>query len=81
MESAMQTKSAHQNVGTNTQSAQAYFCRSEISIEENPDPYRGGFSWSLSLDESELAKGLAATREDAMAEAHQAMEKAGLSKT
>jgi hypothetical protein len=73
MESAMQTKSAHQNVGTNTQSDQAYFCGCEISVEENPDPYRGGFSWSLSLDESELATGLAATREDAMTEAQQAI--------
>lgn len=67
------------NAGINTQSDQAHFCECEISVEENPDPCRAGFIWSISLDESEFATGLATTSENAMAEAQQVIEKAGLS--
>ena len=41
----------------------------EIFIENNPDRYRGGFSWSVCKDNEMWDSGLAVTIENAVSEA------------
>ena len=42
----------------------------EIFIEENPDRYRGGFTWSISKDDNEIDCGTSFELENAISEAH-----------
>ncbi len=42
----------------------------DIYIEPNPDQYRGGYIWSVSTKDTELATELAFTVDDALAEIH-----------
>jgi hypothetical protein len=64
----------NKNIETDWQSYEEIFHEHEIYIEPNPDHYRGGFSWSVCKDESELDCGLATTVKDALLEAHKAIE-------
>ena len=60
--------------GTNT-TYEEIFRGHEIYIEPNPDHYRGGSVWSVCKDECELECGLATSADEALAEAHAAIEK------
>lgn len=41
----------------------------EITIEANPDRWRGGYVWSVSFDNEELESGLASSKKFARLEA------------
>jgi hypothetical protein len=63
-----------ENTENRDESYEEIFHEHEIYIEPNPDHYRGGFAWSVCKDECELECGLATTKDDALAEAHKAIE-------
>lgn len=64
-----------ENTETCNDSYEEIFHNHEIYIEPNPDHYRGGFAWSVSKDECEIDCGLATTLDEAITEAHTAIEK------
>jgi hypothetical protein len=65
----------YENTETRDESYEEIFRDHEIYIEPNPDHYRGGFAWSVCKDECELDCGLATSLDEAIAEAHNAIEK------
>lgn len=65
----------YENTETCTESYEEIFHGYEIYIEPNPDHYRGGYAWSVCSEESELDCGLAPMLDEAITEAHTAIEK------
>ncbi|WMW80768.1 hypothetical protein RF679_00470 [Undibacterium cyanobacteriorum] len=46
----------------------------EINIEQNPDHWRGGYVWSVSIEDEEVASGLEFSRRSAYQEAEQVLQ-------
>lgn len=42
----------------------------EIFVEENPDRYRGGYTWSISKEDNEIEVGVSFDFNSAISEAH-----------
>lgn len=63
-----------ENTENRNENYEEIFHNHEIYIEPNPDHYRGGFAWSVCKDEFELECGLAITVDEALVEAHKAIE-------